>query len=115
MKSRNRKDGANSLFLVKLNELLSAACCLLHEDKSVFIVYDIDQFRAGRLVDKLDQCIRNINDIKEELDFINNEIKNERRPLFESDKSTEGFNDQYRYGILTEIVNKKLRDKDPPF
>ena len=115
MKKRNRIDGANSLFRAKVNELVSAISWLKPEDKKDFIVFDIEEFRAGRLIEKLDQCIRNINDIGEELDFINPGLHEEEESVFELEGGEERFADQYRYGVFTELINQESRSDDTPF
>jgi hypothetical protein len=114
MKNIRRVDVANSILNIKVQELITAIICIKPEDKKDFVVYDIDQFRAGRLVEKLDQCIRNIIDIKDELNFINSVIEHERKTGIDLSKRKGQFNDQYRYGIFTGIVNQKIRDNEDP-
>lgn len=112
MKKRNRIDGANSLFIAKIEQLLSAISWLKPEDMRDYIIFDIDEFRAGRVIEKLDQCIRNVNDIRKELVYINPEIEEEEESIFELEGGEERFQDQYKHGIFTEIVKLELGDEN---
>lgn len=109
MKEKEINADANNLLVSKIIRIRRELDMLAPYPQEDLITFDIDPFITGRLVEKLDQCLSNIETIREEIGIINFEIdEGNIEDCWRPDYDYEEFSDQDTLDLIK-------KSKDPEF